>query len=178
MAGEVEPYVRLFVSEFKGNHLAIVDSSNVEISHEGQQRIAKEFNFSGTVFLHPNDENNNPRISIFAPENEMELAGDPVIGTGPYLFRQLRAENSETPVSITIMTKAGPVPVSFNPSENVVSANIPHNVHLHQAKATLEHILPVQTSLKKAANLDGVVKGCPVVSIVKGRGPHSGLLCG
>ncbi|KAL4961864.1 PhzF family phenazine biosynthesis protein [Aspergillus stella-maris] len=172
MSREQAPYVTLdvFSSErFKGNPLAIVNTSNINLSPEEQQTLAKEFNYSETVFLSHPDKTKNPKIAIWTPQNEMELAGHPVIGTGHYLFHKLLANTGDgkAPRDITVETKAGPVLISIDPSTNVVYASIPHNVHVHSIKASLDRILPVQKSLQ-GADLLGVSSTFPVVSIVKG----------
>ncbi|KAL4938596.1 hypothetical protein BDV06DRAFT_200552 [Aspergillus oleicola] len=174
MAGEQAPYVTVdvFTSErFKGNPLAIVNTTNIDLSHDEQQKIAKEFNYSETVFLSHPDTTKNPRIAIFTPQTEIELAGHPVIGTGYYLFHKLFANvdtgDAKVPGDITVDTNAGPVQLSLDLSDNVVSASIPHNVHVHQAQAPLGRIIAVQASLQNA-DLSGVDSTCPVVSIVKG----------
>jgi hypothetical protein len=49
-----------------------------------------------------------------------------------------------------------------------VSAEVPHNIHIHQQGATLNCILPVFASLKTALDLQGIPKTSLVVSVVKG----------
>lgn len=142
--------------------------TDINLSQEQKQRIAKEFNFSETVFLHPAVGDSNPQVDIFTPVNEMEFAGHPIIGTGHFLFRQVLASSSSPPSSLTVTTKAGPVPISYDEANKVVSAEVPHNVHIHQQGATLDHILPVQAGFKKASDLQGVPEASPVVSVVKG----------
>ncbi|KAJ5812762.1 hypothetical protein N7447_009785 [Penicillium robsamsonii] len=169
MSGQKSPYVTLdvFTSErFKGNPVAIVKLGDIKLSQEQKQQIAKEFNFSETVFLHPTTDG-NPQVDIFTPVNEMEFAGHPIIGAGHFLFRQIMADAPTRSNNLTVMTKAGPVPISYDPANEVVSAEVPHNIHIHQQGATLSHILPVQASLV-ASDLQGLKKTSPVVSVVKG----------
>ncbi|KAJ5356606.1 hypothetical protein N7517_011215 [Penicillium concentricum] len=171
MSGQKAPYVTLdvFTSQrFKGNPVAIVKLTDVKLSQEQKQQIAKEFNFSETVFLHPTtDGNGNPQVDIFTPVNEMEFAGHPIIGAGHFLFRQLMADAPNRSNTLTVMTKAGPVPISYDPANEVVSAEVPHNINIHQQGATPSHILPVQASLA-ASDLQGLKETSPVVSVVKG----------
>lgn len=145
--------------------MKITDS---KLSQEQKQKIAKEFNFSETVFFHPANGDRPPRVYIFTPINEMDFAGHPVIGAGHFLFRQLLGNDSSRPKSLTITTNAGPVPITYDPENEVVSAEVPHNIHQHQQGATLAHILPVQASLKTVSDLHGVPETSPVVSVVKG----------
>jgi PhzF family phenazine biosynthesis protein len=145
-----------------------VKVTDSKLSQEQKQKIAKEFNFSETVFFHPANGYEPPRVYIFTPVNEMDFAGHPVIGAGHFLFRQLLGNDPNRPKSLTITTNAGPVPITYDPENEVVSAEVPHNIHQHQQGATLAHILPVQASLKTASDLHGVPETSPVVSVVKG----------
>ncbi|KAE8142814.1 phenazine biosynthesis-like protein [Aspergillus pseudotamarii] len=171
MSGDQASYVTLdvFASErFKGNPLAIVKTGDHKLSQQQKQQIAKEFNFSETVFLHPSDHDGRPRADIFTPVNEMEFAGHPIIGTGHLLFRELLANDASGSTKLTITTKAGPVAISYDPTSQVVSAGVPHNIHIHQQEATLSRILPAQATLMAASDLHGVRDTSPVVSMVKG----------
>ncbi|CAI7574946.1 unnamed protein product [Penicillium bialowiezense] len=149
-----------------GNPVAIVKVANIDLSQEQKQRIAKEFNFSETVFLHPAIGDGNPRVDIFTPVNEMEFAGHPIIGAGHFLFRQLLANNHTN--SMTVITKAGPVPIEYDTTNKTVSAEVPHNIHIHQQAASLNHIAPVHACLANASDLKGVPESSPVISVVKG----------
>ncbi|KAJ5209832.1 hypothetical protein N7449_004211 [Penicillium cf. viridicatum] len=88
----------------------------------------------------------------------MEFAGHPIIGAGYFLFRQVLADAPNRSNTLTVMTKAGPVQISYDPANEVVSAE----------GATASHILPVQSSLKGVSDLQGVAETSPVVSVVKG----------
>jgi PhzF family phenazine biosynthesis protein len=145
-----------------------VKVTDSKLSQEQKQKITKEFNFSETVFFHPANGDEPPRVYIFTPVNEMDFAGHPVIGAGHFLFRQLLGNDPSRPKSLTITTNAGPVPIIYDPENEVVSAEVPHNIHQHQQGATLAHILPVQASLKTVSDLHGVPETSPVVSMVKG----------
>ncbi|OJJ36320.1 hypothetical protein ASPWEDRAFT_49852 [Aspergillus wentii DTO 134E9] len=155
------PYVTLdvFTSErFKGNPLAVVDISNINLTHQRKQQIAREFNFSETVFLH-HEPGQNPRAEIFTPVNEMEFAGHPVIGTGHLLFKDIFAGQK----SLTLETKAGPVEIEYD-GQKVVSAGVPHNIHVHEREAPVAALASVQDVLS-ASDINGTY---PTVSIVKG----------
>ncbi|KAB8205590.1 hypothetical protein BDV34DRAFT_235125 [Aspergillus parasiticus] len=171
MSGEQALYVTLdvFASErFKGNPLAIVKTGDHKLSQQQKQQIAKEFNFSETVFLHPSDHNGSPRVDIFTPVNEMEFAGHPIIGTGHLLFRELLTNDADASTNLTITSKAGPVAVSYDPISQAVSAGVPHSIHIHQQEVTLNRILQVQATLAAASDLHGIRDTSPVVSMVKG----------
>lgn len=98
----------------------------------------------------------------------MQFAGHPIIGTGHLLFRESVASTPEQPTALTIMTKAGPVPVTYDRESQVVSASVPHNIHVHQHEATLEQIRAVQASVDGASDLADVKTTHPTVSTVHG----------
>ncbi len=77
------PYYILDVfteAPFSGNQLAVVRDCD-GLSADQMQSIAREFNFSETVFvLRPADPVNSARLRIFTPAAEVPFAGHPTIG--------------------------------------------------------------------------------------------------
>ena len=71
---------------FGGNQLAVFPEAP-ELEHDVMQAIAREFNFSETVFVRP-PENAGAlrRLRIFTPGGELPFAGHPTIGTAQLLF--------------------------------------------------------------------------------------------
>ncbi|KAM3475721.1 hypothetical protein MY8738_007283 [Beauveria namnaoensis] len=171
MAQQQASYVTLdvFSSErFQGNPVAIVEVDNGgKLSHDQKQKIAREFNYSETVFLYSTDGKDH-RVELFTPVNEMQFAGHPIIGTGHLLFRESTASVTERPTSLTIMTKAGPVPVTYDRESQIVHASVPHNIRIHQQEAALDQICAVQASMESASDLSEVKITHPAVSMVKG----------
>lgn len=152
-----------------GNQLAVVKvETNHNLSPETKQKIAREFNFSETVFLHHDDPSQPPRIDIYTPVNEMDFAGHPVIGTGHVLFRQLlpglSTPSKEDHETRTLVTKAGPVVIRYHRENHTVSAEIPHNVHIHSKAVSIDTLGKTQASLRGLSTKQDF----PVVSIVKG----------
>jgi trans-2,3-dihydro-3-hydroxyanthranilate isomerase len=89
---------------FAGNQLAVFTDAR-EIPEERLQALAREINFSETVFVYPAAGEGHARIRIFTPSLELPFAGHPVLGTafvlgGPLQLDELRLE-----------TGAGVVPV-------------------------------------------------------------------
>jgi trans-2,3-dihydro-3-hydroxyanthranilate isomerase len=87
-----------------GNQLAVFTDAR-EIPEERLQPLAREINFSETVFVYPAAGEGHARIRIFTPTLELPFAGHPVLGTafvlgGPLQLDELRLE-----------TGAGVVPV-------------------------------------------------------------------
>ncbi|MBW6417688.1 PhzF family phenazine biosynthesis protein [Celeribacter sp. PS-C1] len=65
---------------FGGNPLAVVPDAGA-LPEEQLQKIAREFNYSETVFLFPPENaGNTARLRIFTPTMEMPFAGHPTIG--------------------------------------------------------------------------------------------------
>ena len=173
MALAVElPFVTLDVfttQRFKGNPLAIVTipkGTTPYPTQDQKQRIAREFNYSETVFVHEHhpDHNGTPHdarhIDIFVTDAELPFAGHPTIGTATHLL----------PQSITtLITKAGPIAIDHHrPAAGTVVASIPHDTHLHASRlrSLAASLRPGDLSPDheiRAAELDA-----PVFSIVRG----------
>nr|WP_319485804.1 PhzF family phenazine biosynthesis protein [uncultured Cohaesibacter sp.] len=80
---------------FAGNQLAVVlDCDN--LSDEQMQKIAREFNFSETVFVcSPENKAHSASLRIFTPAYELPFAGHPTVGTA-VLLGLLRFPHLET----------------------------------------------------------------------------------
>ncbi|KAI9042639.1 PhzF family phenazine biosynthesis protein [Aspergillus affinis] len=174
MAGTQASYVIVDVfahQRLKGNPLAIVDITSLPLTQERKQQIALEFNLSETVFLHNGGSTQNIRAEIFTPVNEMEFAGHPVIGTGHLLFRKLLNQTQHPasgPHMQTLETRAGPVKIEYNPKSQIVSAQVPHNVHIHATETPLSALKAIQPCLGATSRLTTTTTSWPTVSIVKG----------
>lgn len=153
---------------FRGNPLAIVHVPNGrKLSQVEKQTIAREFNYSETVFLHipaPESVPERWNIDIFTIDQELPFAGHPTIGTAwalGQMFRDLKHG--------TLITKAGEIPFDIERLPHGTfraMASIPHNVHIHSNKLSLEMIDKLQPSLSKDDFMEA--SGCHLVSIVKG----------
>jgi trans-2,3-dihydro-3-hydroxyanthranilate isomerase len=89
---------------FAGNQVAVFTDAR-EIPEEQLQPLAREINFSETVFVYPPAGQGHAQIRIFTPTLELQFAGHPVLGTafvlgGPLQLAELRLE-----------TGAGVIPV-------------------------------------------------------------------
>jgi PhzF family phenazine biosynthesis protein len=159
--------VDVFTNEkFTGNQLAIVQLPKSGLGQEEKQEIAKEFNYSESVFVHAREkddssENTNSfTIDIFTTTEELPFAGHPVIGTACYLLGSLAKE--EKVVAGTFHTKAGKIGLEYDVASKTAKAAIPHNVHIHNElyeRSELERLQP---------SLGFYPSTSPVVSIVKG----------
>lgn len=67
------------------------------------------------------------------------------------------------------MTKAGPVPVFYNPYRLVAACAVPHNIHLHTDQVSMHKVLSKQPQIQIVPTYDKIKdKSYPVVSGVKG----------
>jgi len=89
---------------FAGNQLAVFTDAR-EISEERLQLLAREINFSETVFVYPAAGDGHARMRIFTPILELPFAGHPVLGTAFVLAGPLQLEE------LWFETGAGVVPV-------------------------------------------------------------------
>jgi trans-2,3-dihydro-3-hydroxyanthranilate isomerase len=89
-----------------GNQLAVFTDARA-IPEEMLQRLAKEMNFSETVFVYPANAGGHARIRIFTPGRELPFAGHPVLGSAFVLGAPLQLE------TIVLETGMGPVPVAL-----------------------------------------------------------------
>ncbi|KAB2571991.1 putative isomerase [Lasiodiplodia theobromae] len=178
MTAPVIPFVTLDVfteERFRGNQLAVVTLPDAEfITKSRKQEIAREFNFSETVFLHRRPADSSWAVDIFTPEAEMAFAGHPIIGTGHYLF-SLPKDDSPTHHNppeqnkLVLHTLSGPVSLVHDPAAQLVHASIPHNVHQHtQTPTTWDQLLPTQPHLRPIVARVPQWSPFPAVSIVKG----------
>ncbi|OJJ51457.1 hypothetical protein ASPZODRAFT_127525 [Penicilliopsis zonata CBS 506.65] len=162
---------------YLGNPLGVVFlSKNTPITQAQKQRIAREFNLSETIFVHPRDESPpcSRRIDIFTTDEELPFAGHPTIGATSWFLEHSPDADDRANVH-TLLTKAGPFSISRVPSagEGAVAAKIAHNVHIHSARFALSELLRLHPSLEPffpttpPANAAEEVS-FPVFSIVKG----------
>jgi len=91
-----------------GNQLAVFPEGEA-VPEELMQPIAREINFSETVFALPPSGDGDVRIRIFTPASELPFAGHPVLGSAVVL-----ADGNATP-AITLETGRGPVRVELGP---------------------------------------------------------------
>jgi trans-2,3-dihydro-3-hydroxyanthranilate isomerase len=89
-----------------GNQLAVFTDAR-ELDDETMQRLAKEMNFSESVFVFPPEQRGHASIRIFTPATELPFAGHPVLGTAFVLGMPLQLGE------ILLETKAGVIPITL-----------------------------------------------------------------
>lgn len=87
-----------------GNQLAVFTDAR-EIPEQQLQKLAREMNFSETVFILPPEQGGHVRMRIFTPATELPFAGHPILGTAFVLAGPLQL------VEIRLETGAGVIPV-------------------------------------------------------------------
>jgi trans-2,3-dihydro-3-hydroxyanthranilate isomerase len=75
------------------------------------QRLARELNFSETVFVLPAERGGDARVRIFTPAEELPFAGHPVLGTAVVVGGALERR------SVTLETGLGPIALELEPAE-------------------------------------------------------------
>lgn len=89
-----------------GNQLAVFTDAR-EIPEDKLQPIAREMNFSETVFVLPPERDGHVRIRIFTPGMELPFAGHPTLGSafvlaGPLQLTELRLETGSGTVPVRV----------------------------------------------------------------------------
>ena len=89
-----------------GNQLAVFTDAR-EVDDETMQKLAREMNFSETVFVLPPENGGHARIRIFTPSNELPFAGHPVLGSAfvlaaPLQLGEIRLETGSGIVPVTL----------------------------------------------------------------------------
>jgi trans-2,3-dihydro-3-hydroxyanthranilate isomerase len=89
-----------------GNQLAVFTDGR-DVDDETMQKLAREMNFSETVFVLPAEAGGHARIRIFTPVTELPFAGHPVLGSAFVLGAPLQLGE------IQLETGSGVVPVTL-----------------------------------------------------------------
>jgi trans-2,3-dihydro-3-hydroxyanthranilate isomerase len=89
-----------------GNQLAVFTDAR-DVDDETMQMLAREMNFSETVFVLPPDAGGHARIRIFTPATELPFAGHPVLGSafvlaGPLQLGEILLETGSGAVPVTL----------------------------------------------------------------------------
>jgi trans-2,3-dihydro-3-hydroxyanthranilate isomerase len=87
-----------------GNQLAVFTDGR-DVDDETMQKLAKEMNYSESVFVLPPESGGHARIRIFTPVTELPFAGHPVLGSAFVLAGPLQLGE------IKLETLAGVIPI-------------------------------------------------------------------
>jgi trans-2,3-dihydro-3-hydroxyanthranilate isomerase len=94
----------------KGNALAVFTDAR-DIPDELLQPLAREMNFSETVFVYPPEADGHARVRIFTPTVELQFAGHPILGTAFVLAAPLQLGE------LRLEAAAGTIPVKVERDE-------------------------------------------------------------
>src|SRR5512133_3520373 len=89
-----------------GNQLAVFTDGRA-LDEETMQKLAKEMNYSESVFVLPPEQGGHARIRIFTPVTELPFAGHPVLGSAFVLAAPMQLGQ------IDLETGAGIVPITL-----------------------------------------------------------------
>lgn len=133
--------------KFEGNQLAVLPSSD-GLDDETMQKIAREFNYSETVFVSSDDKQNVKNVRIFTPVSEVDFAGHPNIGAAMLLAR-IGKYSDEKQIDVIFKEKVGDVPIRI-----YFEDSIPQNAELSTAKLPEKMDSPSMESIAKSISLD------------------------
>jgi len=134
-------------TKFEGNQLAVFPSAE-GLSEENMQKIAREFNYSETVFITSANEKNIKNIRIFTPSSEVDFAGHPNIGAAMLLSR-IGEYSDEKQIDIIFKEKVGDVPLRIY-FENSIALK----AELSTPKIPEKGDSPTKEEIAKAVSLD------------------------
>ena len=103
---------------FGGNQLAVLPDAR-GLSDDAMFSIAREFNYSETVFVLPPENGGTRRLRIYTPAGEIPFAGHPTVGTAHALaaIGEIPLTGDET--RIVLEEGVGPVPVMIRSRNGV-----------------------------------------------------------
>jgi trans-2,3-dihydro-3-hydroxyanthranilate isomerase len=137
---------------FGGNQLAVIPDAR-GLDTERMQAVAREFNYSETVFVFPPENSaHTRRLRIFTPAAELPFAGHPTVGTAFVLasLGEIPLEDDET--DIVFEENVGPVPVRIRSREGrpvftqLSVAKLPETGPPPPSRSALAELLSLQAS--------------------------------
>lgn len=135
-------------TRFEGNPLAVFTDGD-GLSQNAMQAIAREMNLSETVFVQkPSEDRALARLRIFTTQEELKLAGHPVIGTWFLLAELGVVPAQEGSVRILQQTGAGVLPVEIRFKDGR-----PKRVTMTQTEARFKPLKIKKAALAKALGL-------------------------
>jgi trans-2,3-dihydro-3-hydroxyanthranilate isomerase len=135
-------------TRFEGNPLAVFTDGD-GLSNNAMQAIAREMNLSETVFVQkPTEDRALARLRIFTTQEELKLAGHPVIGTWFLLAELGVVPAQEGGVHVLQQTGAGVLPVEIRFRDGR-----PQRVTMTQKPAEFKPLKVKKAALAKALGL-------------------------
>src|SRR5882724_8810417 len=135
-------------TRFEGNPLAVFTDGD-SLSGDQMQAIAREMNLAENVFVQkPTDDRALARLRIFTTQEELKLAGHPVIGIWFLLAELGVVPAQEGGVHVMQQTGAGVLPVEIRFKDGR-----PQRVTMTQMEATFRPLKVRPAALAKALGL-------------------------
>src|SRR3984893_10875577 len=132
-------------TRFEGNPLAVITDGD-GLSAGAMLAVAREMNLSETVFVQkPSEDSALARLRIFTTQEELKLAGHPVIGTWFLLAELGVVPAQEGSVRILQQTGAGVLPVEIRFKDGR-----PQRVTMTQTEARFKPLKFKKTALAKS----------------------------
>jgi trans-2,3-dihydro-3-hydroxyanthranilate isomerase len=138
--------------QFGGNQLAVLPEAT-GLSDDDMLAIAREFNFSETVFVFPAESaGGTRRLRIFTPGAELPFAGHPTVGTAFVLAHTGEIELTGDETRIVFEEGVGPVPVLIRSRDGkpfftqLTAARIPERGPAPTDAAVLADVLSLEPS--------------------------------
>lgn len=126
--------------KFKGNQAAVIPHAD-ELKIEDMKNIAREFNYSESVFLFKSDKATK-KVRFFTPNSEVDLCGHATIAYIKCLCDN-KILNLQTGKNIVdIETNLGILPVIVNVENNKIE-----NIMMYQAEAKIDEKIDMDFSL-------------------------------
>jgi len=137
---------------YGGNQLAVLRNAT-GLNGTQMQSIAREFNFSESVFVFPPESSRNTRrIRIFTPGRELPFAGHPTVGTAYVLGHIGEIQLTGDDTRIVFEEGVGPVPVLIRSRDGkpvfsqLTAAKIPERKPAESDAAGLADVLSLEPS--------------------------------
>jgi trans-2,3-dihydro-3-hydroxyanthranilate isomerase len=124
-----------------GNQLAVFPDASTIPGHL-LQPLAREINFSETVFVYPPDDPaHTARIRIFVPMQEISFAGHPVLGSATVLGAERGLDR------LVLETRRAPVPVRLHDGGGTMEQPLPEVERYRHADQLLAALGATSSSL-------------------------------
>jgi hypothetical protein len=153
------------------------------LSQERKQKIAREFGFNNTAFLHDAPSPGKPRqLDFFTPAQELRFSGEAILGAALFICQKLDLEDlalsgspqspppgqRSGPCRCILQTKTGLVHAQFDAGRQVAVIDVPHEIHTHARETPTDEILAVQRKLTTSPDKDKMKASYPIVSLRRG----------
>ncbi|MDQ3243118.1 MAG: PhzF family phenazine biosynthesis protein [Gemmatimonadota bacterium] len=159
---------------FGGNQLAVLTDA-AGLTHDDMKAIAREFNFSESVFvLPPEDSRNTRKLRIFTPGGELPFAGHPTVGTAFVLAECGEIELSGDETRIVFEEGVGPVPVLIRSKggrpvfTQLTAAKLPERSNETYDAATVASLLSLEAAdigAQEGLTIEAVSAGVPFLFV-------------